>query len=102
MKGFKSILDESILPAKSEFIGDSKKADKICKELEIAANEMIMKKIIPEMQKLEKKLHKKYGTTPTSTMNVENLGTAMIHDVFRQLLGQGMLSVRGGLKIIKR
>lgn len=85
-----------------EFIDDSKIADKIFKELEIAANQMIMKKIIPEMKKVENKIHNKYKVDDHSTMNVKNFGTAMIHDVFRQILGQELLSVSGGLKRIKR
>lgn len=92
----KSIINEG------DFIDDSKIVDKIFKELEIAANEMIMKKIIPEMKKVQDRIYKKYNVDDYSTMNVRNFGTAMIHDVFRQLIGQSMLSVSGGLKRIKR
>lgn len=86
----------------SGFIDDSKVADAIFKELEIAANDMIMKKIIPEMKKVETAIQKKYKTTADSTMFVKNLGSAFIHDVLRQLLGQSLLSVSGSLKKIKR
>jgi hypothetical protein len=97
MKVFKEgALDES------SFIDDSKVADAIFKELEIAANDMIMKKIIPEMKKVETNIQKKYKTTADSTMYVKNLGSAFIHDVLRQLLGQSLLSVSGSLKRIKR
>jgi len=84
------------------FITDSKKADAIFKELEISANQLIMKKIIPEMKKVQDKIYKKYEVDDYSTMSVKHFGSAMIHDVFRQILGQKLLSVTGGLKRIGR
>jgi len=72
------------------------KRQTIFKELEIAANDMIMKKIIPESKKIETDIQKKYKATADSTIPVKNLGSASIHDVLilhviRQLLGQSLL-----------
>lgn len=82
------------------FISDSKLADKIFKDLQISTNDMIMKSIIPQMKKIEDKIISKYKINKNSRMSISNLGTAYIHDVFRQLLGQELLSVSGGLKRI--
>lgn len=87
----------------SGFIDDSKKADKIFKDLEIAANKIVMKTLIPAITAEEIKINKKYKTTSNqSTMFVKNFGTAFLHDILRQLVGQQILSVSGGLKKISR
>lgn len=94
MKVFKESIED--------FIDDSMIADKVFKDLEIAANDMIMKDIIPKMKKIEEKLKSKHGLKKQANMSVKNFGTAYIHDIFRQILGQQLLSVMGGLKRISR
>lgn len=83
-----------------DFIDDSRVADAVFKDLQIATNDMIMKTIIPGMKKYQDKIVKKYKLGKSARMNVDYFGTAYIHDVFRQLIGQEMLSVTGGLKRI--
>ena len=82
------------------FIDDSRKADEIFKDLEIAANDMIMNTIIPKMKKIQDSIEKKHQIKKNARMAVDYMGTAYIHDVFRQLLGQNILSVSSGLKRI--
>lgn len=94
---FKEYITENDI---SDFIDDSKVADAVFKDLEIASNEMIMKNIIPLMKKTEEKIVKKHKIGKNARMNVDYLGTAYIHDVFRQFLGQSLLSVTSGLKRI--
>lgn len=84
------------------FIDDSKIADSIFKELEIATNDIIMKTIIPKMKSYEDKIGNKYKLSKGANMFVRNFGVAYVHDIFRQLIGQEMLSVSGALKKISR
>jgi hypothetical protein len=83
--------------ADAGFVTDSKVKDAIVKSLQIAANDLIMKTIIPAMKKTEDTLMKEHNLTKDSTMNVKGYGTAMLHDVFREIIGQGLTSM-GNLK----
>lgn len=85
----------------TDFIDDSKISNAIFKDFEIATNDVIMKTIIPAMKKYEDKIVKKYKLGKSARMSIDYFGTAYLHDVFRQLIGQEMLSVTGGLKKIR-
>ena len=95
------ILDKIDEQINEEFIIDSEIADKIFKDIEIASNSIVMNTILGEIKKHEKKIYKKYGkygVNEHSTMFVRHLGSAMIHDIFRQVIGHSILSVTGNLK----
>ncbi len=79
------------------YVIDTDVKDAIIKDLQIAANDMIMKTIIPKMKSVESKLEKKHKIDKNVTMGVKNLGSAMMHDVFRELIGQGLVQT-GNLK----
>jgi len=85
-----------------DFIDDSKTADKIFKDLRISSNDIIMKVIIPAMQKYEDKIRSKYKLGKFASMNVNNLGSAYIHDILSQLIGEQMLIVHSKVKKISR
>ena len=96
------VYEQSIINENFSFVDDTKMADKIFKDMEIVANKIVMKTLIPAIKKEEEKINKKYKTSTQSTIFVKNLGTAFFHDILRQLVGQQILSVTSGLKRIKR
>jgi hypothetical protein len=90
-------LEDFLNEANKMHVIDSDVKKDIMKDLQIEANKMIMDTIIPKMQSIEAKLYKKHKIDKSTTIGVKNLGSAMMHDVFRELIGQGLVA-SGNLK----
>jgi len=93
MKKFDEYLDESV----EDFVDDTKLADVVFKDLRIAANDIVMKTLIPKMKQVEQSVIKKHKLGKTANMFVKNYGTAAMHDILRELIGQELVS-SGNLK----
>jgi len=80
-----------------DFIDDSAIADIVFKDLRIAVHDFVMKIQIPQMKKDIEKIKKKHKLGSEANMFVKNYGTAQLNDIYRELLGQELIS-RGNLK----
>jgi hypothetical protein len=80
-----------------DFIDDSAVADKVFQDLRIAVNDFVMKTMIPKMKMDVEKIKKKHKLGSSANMFVKNYGTAELSDIYRELLGQQLVS-SGNLK----
>jgi hypothetical protein len=91
------IRSEIVKEGIKDFVDDSELKEKILKDIRIDVNKIVMNDIIPRIKKSEDAIKKKYKLNKDANMFIKNYGTAFLHDIFRELIGQSLVS-SGNLK----